>query len=115
MRLIITDYPDLGVEMGGMRLKNPLPPTVYPATYTWSPVEAECVVDDRVPATEFLRLRFCGRSRNQKFTSFRLYNYANPTSLNKEDEGRIVKDTDAGDVVSVKTPGGRQRETYFSQ
>src|SRR6218665_1911844 len=37
--------------------------------------------------------------------------YANPTSLNKEEEGRMVKDTDAGDGVSVKTPGGRQRET----
>ena len=37
--------------------------------------------------------------------------YANPTSLNKEEEGRMVKDTDAGDCVSVKTPGGRQRET----
>ena len=37
--------------------------------------------------------------------------YANPTSLNKEEDGRMVKDTDAGDDVSVKTPGGRQRET----
>jgi len=37
--------------------------------------------------------------------------YANPTSLNKEEEGRMVKDTDAGDGVSVKTPGGRQQET----
>ena len=37
--------------------------------------------------------------------------YANPTSLNKEEEGRMVKDTDAVDGVSVKTPGGRQRET----
>src|SRR6218665_183019 len=36
--------------------------------------------------------------------------YVNPTSLNKE-EGRMVKDTDAGDGVSVKTPRGRQRET----
>src|SRR6218665_3715367 len=36
--------------------------------------------------------------------------YANPTSLNKE-EGRMVKDTDAGDGVSAKTPRGRQRET----
>src|SRR6218665_112885 len=37
--------------------------------------------------------------------------YANPTSLNKEEEGRMVKDTDAVDGVSVKTPGRRQRET----
>ena len=37
--------------------------------------------------------------------------YANPTSLNKKEEGLVVKDTDAGDGVSVKTPGGRQRET----
>src|SRR6218665_1781624 len=39
--------------------------------------------------------------------------YANPTSLNKDEEGQMVKDTDAGDSVSVKTPGGRQRETNF--
>jgi len=37
--------------------------------------------------------------------------YANPTSLNKEEEGRIVEDTDAGDGVSIKTPRERQRET----
>ena len=37
--------------------------------------------------------------------------YANPTFLNKEEEGRMVKDTDAGEGVSVKTSGGRQRET----
>jgi len=31
-----------------MRLKKPLRPTALQATYTWSPVEAECVVDDQV-------------------------------------------------------------------
>src|SRR6218665_1721307 len=37
--------------------------------------------------------------------------YANPTSLNKEEEGRMVEDTDAGHGVSIKTPRGRKRET----
>src|SRR6218665_1177937 len=37
--------------------------------------------------------------------------YAIPTSLNKEEKRRMVNDTDAGDSVSVKPPGGRQRET----
>src|SRR6218665_660893 len=34
--------------------------------------------------------------------------YANPTcaSLNKEEEGRMVEDTDAGDGVSIKTSRG---------
>ena len=67
--------------------------SLYPQLSTTPPtrgphVEAECVVDDRV---------FAGISE--------------PQSLNKEEEGRMVKDTDAGDGVSVKTPGGRQRET----
>jgi len=39
----------LSVGMGGMRLKKPLPRTVHHATYTRGhPVEAECMVDDRV-------------------------------------------------------------------
>ena len=37
--------------------------------------------------------------------SFRQYM---PTSLNKEEEGRMAKDTNAGDGVSIKTPRGRQ-------
>src|SRR6218665_3865099 len=39
----------VGWKWGGMRLKKPLPPTVHHAMYTRGfPVEAECVVDDRV-------------------------------------------------------------------
>ena len=36
------------MEMGSIHLEKPLPPIVHHATYMWSPVEAECVVDDRV-------------------------------------------------------------------
>ena len=78
------------MEMGGMRLKKPLPlncpqrhlhvAPLWKLSAWWT--------------TEFSPV------------------YANPTSLNKEEEGRMVKDTDAGDgVSSVKTPGGKQRET----
>ena len=64
------------------------PPLHLHVVPLWKLSQPECVVDDRVFAV-----------------------YANPTSLNKEEEGRMVKDTDAGDGVSLKTPGGRQRET----
>src|SRR6218665_1899426 len=73
------------MEMEGMPLKKPLPPNCPPRhLHVVPPVEAEC---------EFSPV------------------FANPTSLNKEEEGRMVKDTDAGDGIFVKTPGGRQRGT----
>src|SRR6218665_1051235 len=61
------------LEMGGIRLKKPLPsqqPTTPPTR--GPPVEAECAVDDRVFAS-----------------------ISEPTSLNKE--GQMVQSTDAGD------------------
>ena len=35
--------------------------------------------------------------------------YASPISMNKKENGQMVKDTDAGDGVSIKTQRGRQR------
>ena len=45
--------------------------------------------------------------------------FANPTSLNKEEKGRMVGDTDAGDGVSVKKKyrekGNEKPPFYFSR
>src|SRR6218665_2855716 len=73
-----------------MRLKKPLSlncPQCHLQSYTWSSVAAECM-DDRF---------FAGTC------------ICEPTSLNNVEEGRMVE-APTLEVVSIKTPRGRQRE-----
>src|SRR6218665_354267 len=81
--------PMIGVEMGACVSKSLCPPTAHHASYTWSP---------------------CASRVHGGRPNFRRISEPHIPELRKKKDGQM-KDIDAGDGVSIKTPAGRQPET----